>query len=160
MCFIISYDLYTALHNSLGICHQLKIHLLYGTFNFLTQCICMGTDSLFDYGFRLFRGKARPLQRKCAFAVASIVARANVVHSFKYLLIHWVNKQNLQLIERVEGIFGCIFTNWNTLERYIYDNLQFGKYKKWNTYQFWHFLPLLFYTLLNRSRLFLSNKQF
>ena len=31
--------LYTAHHNLLGICHQLKIRLLYGTFNFSSQCI-------------------------------------------------------------------------------------------------------------------------
>ena len=68
MCFIILNDLYMAHHNSLGICHQLKIRHLYGTFNFSTQCICMGTGSLFVY---CFRGKARPLRRKIIFAVAS-----------------------------------------------------------------------------------------
>ena len=71
--FIISNDLYTAHHNLLGIyCHQLKISHLYGTFNFLTQCICMGSGSLFVYGFRYFCGKACPLRRKTVFAVASI----------------------------------------------------------------------------------------
>ena len=69
MRFIISNDLYTAHHNSLGICHQLKIRHLYGTFNFSTQCICMGTRSLFVYGFC---GKARPLQRNTVFAVVRI----------------------------------------------------------------------------------------
>ena len=34
-------------HNLLGICHQLKIFHLYGTFNFSTQCISMGTGILF-----------------------------------------------------------------------------------------------------------------
>ena len=38
-------------HNSLGICCQLKIRHLYGTFHFLTQGICMGTGSLFVYRF-------------------------------------------------------------------------------------------------------------
>ena len=66
MCFIILNDLYTAHHNSFGICHQLKIRHLYGTFNFSTQCICMGTGSLFVYGFSSFRG------RKTVLAVASI----------------------------------------------------------------------------------------
>ena len=44
---------------------------LYGTFNFSTQCICMGTGCLFVYGFRRFRGKAHTLRRKTVFAVAS-----------------------------------------------------------------------------------------
>ena len=49
-------DLYMAHRNSIRyICHQLKIRHLYGTFNFSTQCICMGTRSLFVHGFR---GKA------------------------------------------------------------------------------------------------------
>ena len=34
-----------------------------------------GTGSLFVYGFRGFRGKARPLRRKTVFAVASIGCR-------------------------------------------------------------------------------------
>ena len=34
--------------------------------------VCMGTGSLFVYGFRRFRGKARPLRRKTVFAIASI----------------------------------------------------------------------------------------
>ena len=72
MCFIISNDLYMAHHNLIGICHQLKIHHLYGTFNFSTQCICMGTRSLFVYGFR---GKACPLWRSTVFAVARIETR-------------------------------------------------------------------------------------
>ena len=63
---------YTAHHNWLGICHQLKIRHLYGTFNFSTQRICMGIGSLFVYGFR---GKARPLRRKTVLAVASILNR-------------------------------------------------------------------------------------
>ena len=46
MCFIILNDLYIAHHNSLGMCHHLKIRHLYGTFNFSTQCICTGTGSL------------------------------------------------------------------------------------------------------------------
>ena len=62
-----------------GICHQLKIRHFYGTFNFLTQCICMGTGSLFVDGFRCFSGKAHPLQRKTVFAVASINWWADVV---------------------------------------------------------------------------------
>ena len=66
MCFIILNDLYTAHHNLLSICHH-----LYGTLNFSTQCICMGTGSLLVYGFR---GKARPLRRKNVFAIASIIA--------------------------------------------------------------------------------------
>ena len=74
MCFIISNDLYTAHHKSLGICHQLNIRHLYRTLNFLTQCtcICMGTKSLFVHGFRRFRGKALST-RKTVFVVASIV---------------------------------------------------------------------------------------
>ena len=72
MCFIILNDLHSAHHNLLGICHQVKIRHLYGTFSFSTQCICMGTGSLFVYGFHNFRGKARPLRRKTVFAVASI----------------------------------------------------------------------------------------
>ena len=71
MRFIILNGLYTAHHNLLGICHQLKIRHLYGTFNFSTQCICMGTGSLFVYGLYRFRGNARPLQTKTVFAVAS-----------------------------------------------------------------------------------------
>ena len=71
MCFIILNDLYTVHHNLLGIC-QLKVRHLYGTFNFSTQCICMGIGNLFVYGFRRFRGKVRPLRRKTVFAVASI----------------------------------------------------------------------------------------
>ena len=66
-----SNDFYTAHHNSSGICHQLKIRHLYGTFNFSTQCICMGTGSLFVCDFH---GKARPLQRNTVFAVARILA--------------------------------------------------------------------------------------
>ena len=44
-------------HNSLGICHQLKIRHLYGTFNFSIQCIYMGTGSLFVYRFSSFSWK-------------------------------------------------------------------------------------------------------
>ena len=48
MCFIISNDLYTAHHNSFkGICHQLKSVICNRTFDFLTQCICIRTESLF-----------------------------------------------------------------------------------------------------------------
>ena len=65
-------------HNLLGICHQLKIRHLYRTFNFSTQCICMGTGSLCVYGFRRFRGKARPLRWKTVFAVASIPHLAGI----------------------------------------------------------------------------------
>ena len=81
MCFIILNDLYTAHHNLLGTCtcHQLKIRHLYGTFNFSTQCICMGTGSLFVYGFCHFRGKARPLRRKSVFAVASIPLQGDMM---------------------------------------------------------------------------------
>ena len=43
--------------NLLGICHQLEIHHLYGTFNFSTQYICIWTGRLFVYSFR---GKACP----------------------------------------------------------------------------------------------------
>ena len=50
MCFIILNDLYMT-HNLLGIRRQLKISHLYGTFNFTTQCICMGTGSLLVYRF-------------------------------------------------------------------------------------------------------------
>ena len=56
MCFMILNELYIAHHNLLGLCHQLKIRGLYGTFNFSTQCIYMGTGSLFVYGFCRFRG--------------------------------------------------------------------------------------------------------
>ena len=63
MCFIILNDLYIAHHNLLGICHQLKICQLYGTFNFSTQCICTGTRSLFVCGF---------CGRSTIFAVARI----------------------------------------------------------------------------------------
>ena len=73
MCFISLNYLYTAHHNLLGICHQLKIHHLYRTFNFSTQCICMGTGSLFVYVCCRLRGNARPLWRKIVFAVASIL---------------------------------------------------------------------------------------
>ena len=73
MCFISLNYLYTAHHNLLGICHQLKIHHLYRTFNFSTQCICMGTGSLFVYVCCHLRGNARPLWRKIVFAVASIL---------------------------------------------------------------------------------------
>ena len=58
MCFIISNDLYTAHHNLFGICHQLKICHLYGTFNISTQCICMGTGSLLSM---VFVERRRPL---------------------------------------------------------------------------------------------------
>ena len=47
-------------HNSLGIRRQLKIHHLYGPFNFLTQCICMGTGSLLVYRFTSFSWKGVP----------------------------------------------------------------------------------------------------
>ena len=52
----------TSYHNSLGICRQLKIHHLHvhGTFNFSTQCICMGTGSLFVYRLSLFSWKGAP----------------------------------------------------------------------------------------------------
>ena len=76
MCFIILNGLCTAHHNSLGICHQLKILHLYGTFNLSTQCICMGTGSLFVYSFRR---KGCPLRRKIVFAVASILT--NLLHN-------------------------------------------------------------------------------
>ena len=72
MCFIDLNHLYTAHHNSLGICHQLKIRNFYETFNFSTQCICMGTGRLFVYGLRRFRGNAHPLRIKTVFAVVSI----------------------------------------------------------------------------------------
>ena len=67
------WPLYMAHHNLLVICHQLKIRHLYETFNFSTQCICIGTGSLFVCSFCCFRGKARPLWRKTVFAVVSIV---------------------------------------------------------------------------------------
>ena len=57
----ISNDLYTAHHNWLGICHQLNIRHLYGTFNFSTPVYLYGTGSLFVYNFC---GKACPLWRK------------------------------------------------------------------------------------------------
>ena len=60
MCFIILNDLYMAHHNLLGICRQLKIRHLYGTFNFSTQCICMGTGSWFVYRFSSFSWKGAP----------------------------------------------------------------------------------------------------
>ena len=60
MCFIISNDLYTAHHNLLGICHQLKICHLYGTFKFLTQLVwgleaCLST--VFVERRALYKGK-------------------------------------------------------------------------------------------------------
>ena len=90
MCFIISNDIYMAHHNLLGIhvCHQLKIRHFYGTFNFSTHCICLGTGSLFVYGFHGFRGKARPLRRKTAFAVASIVFQLLSCYVFCYYRTH------------------------------------------------------------------------
>ena len=57
-------------HNSLGIRRQLKIRHLYGTFNFSTQCISMGTGSLLVYRFSSF---SFSLRKKMVFAVASIV---------------------------------------------------------------------------------------
>ena len=60
MCFISLYDLYMAHHNSLGICRELKLCHLYGTFKFSTQCICMGTGSLYVYRFSLFSWKGAP----------------------------------------------------------------------------------------------------
>ena len=57
MCFIILNDLYMAHHNSSGICRQLNIHHLYGTFNFSTQCICMGTGCVLVYRFLSFSWK-------------------------------------------------------------------------------------------------------
>ena len=60
ICFIILIDLYTAHHNSLGICHQLNIRHLYVTFYFLTRCICMGTGSLFVYRLSSFSWKGAP----------------------------------------------------------------------------------------------------
>ena len=81
MCFIILNDLYTAHHSLLGTCHQLTIRHLYGTFNFSTQCICMGTGSLFVYDFHCFRGKACPLGRKTIFAVASIEFKPGKSHT-------------------------------------------------------------------------------
>ena len=45
MCIIISNNIYTAHHNSLGLCHQLKIRHLCGTLNFLT-----GRPSVFVWG--------------------------------------------------------------------------------------------------------------
>ena len=71
MCFIIFNDFYMTHHNLLGICRQLKIRHFYGTFNFSTQCICMGTGSL-STSFRCFCGNVRPLRRKMVFAVASL----------------------------------------------------------------------------------------
>ena len=59
-CFIISNGLYMAHDNLLGICHQLKIRHLYGTFNFSTQCICMGIGSLFVLRVSLFSWKGAP----------------------------------------------------------------------------------------------------
>ena len=53
-------DLYMAHHNLLGICQQLKICHLYGTFNFLTQCICMGTRQLVCLWFSSFLWKGAP----------------------------------------------------------------------------------------------------
>ena len=57
-------DLYMAHRNSLGICSQLKIRHLYGTFNFSTQCICLGTGSLFVYRFSPFSWKGAPSTKK------------------------------------------------------------------------------------------------
>ena len=71
MCFIISNDLYTAHHNLLGICHQLKISHFYGTFNFLTQCICMRDRKLVCLRFSSFSWKGAPSTKENR-AVASI----------------------------------------------------------------------------------------
>ena len=60
MCFIISKELYTAHHNSLGICHQLKIPHLYRTFNFSTQCIRMADRKLVCLQFSSFSWKGAP----------------------------------------------------------------------------------------------------
>ena len=79
MCFIILNDLYMA--------PQLKIHHLYGTFNFSTQCICMGTGSLLVDWFLSFCGKARPLRRKMVFAVASIASFLNTPFAIELRLI-------------------------------------------------------------------------
>ena len=42
---LISNDLYTAHHNLLGVCHQLKIHHFYGTFNFSTSVFLWGPEA-------------------------------------------------------------------------------------------------------------------
>ena len=64
MCLIISIDLYTAHHNSLGMSSAQNPLFVC---NFSTQCICMGTGSLFVCSLH---GKAWPLQRNTVFAVA------------------------------------------------------------------------------------------
>ena len=63
MCFIILNDLYMAHHNSLGICRQLKIRHLYGTFNFLDPVYLYGDRKLvclwfsFDFVEKPYEGK-------------------------------------------------------------------------------------------------------
>ena len=62
-------------HNSLGISRQLKIrHLLVymGLLISRPSVFAWGREACLSTGFRCFRGKARPLQRKIVFAVASI----------------------------------------------------------------------------------------
>ena len=54
MYFIISNGLYMAHHNLLGISQQLKIRHLYGTFNFATQCLCMGPEAGLSTVFVVF----------------------------------------------------------------------------------------------------------
>ena len=77
MCFIISNDFkwfqmihnfkYTAHHNLLGICHQLQIRHLYGTFNFLTHTVYLyGDRKLVCLQFSLFSWKGAPsTKEKC-----------------------------------------------------------------------------------------------
>ena len=57
MCFIILNDFYMAHHNSLGICRQLKIRHLYGTFNSSTQCsvFLWGPEACLSTAFCRFR---------------------------------------------------------------------------------------------------------
>ena len=108
MCFIILNNLNMAHHNSLGI-SQLKIRHLYGTFNFSTQCICMGTGSLFVYRFSSFSWKGAPSTKEngiCGSVNSSALQVRIELHSWTwtaildyccYLYIHLASKRYLIL---------------------------------------------------------------
>ena len=88
MCFIIINDLYMAHHNSLGICRQLKIRHLYGIVNFSTQCIYVGTGSLFANRFSSFLWKSAPSTKENGIcgSVNCFSYRGPVLH-----LTRWLN---------------------------------------------------------------------
>ena len=111
-------DLYTAHHNLLCICHQLKIRHLYGTFNFSTQCICMGTGSLFVYRFSLFSWKGAPSTKEncicgsitCTKYILSLISLSRHYRFFHYYYIlfsfHWVKIRKVLTLYRrkLEGL--------------------------------------------------------